>query len=98
MRRKLTIALSVVLGLVLAVCLAVVIRQQLVYSQGEELKQEAAALVRLPELIPVPLEEQKEEETDPNILLLAELDLAALRGPYLSLRVLTLYFSPFLPL
>ena len=85
MNRKVFVVLDLVLAAVLVVSLVMVVRNWLGYAEGASVYEEAAIAAELPELTAIPVKEEAGEstgevvETDPNILLLARMDLNALR-------------------
>ena len=86
MSRKLLKGLELVLMAVLAVSLVMIIRTQMEYSKGASTYEEAAIVAELPKLTAVPAAEKpdgaKEDESaisDPNLALMAEINLDELR-------------------
>ena len=91
--RKLLRGLEIVLAIVLVVSLVMVFRTRMEYARAASSYEEAASVVSIPELISVPLERTapEEDETpeeneeaeavvhDPNLVLLAELNIDLLR-------------------
>lgn len=92
MKQKLLKVLELVLAGVLVVSLVMIFRTQAAYTQGASTYAEAAVMAEVPQLTAVPLPEKREtaveqeeageEETvaaDPNLVLLAEVNLDELR-------------------
>ena len=86
-RKRLFRIVELCLAVVLVVSLVMVIRTQMGYSEGASVYNEAIVAAELPELTAIPVEEEKTEAsaaedgvvTDPNLILMARMDLAVLR-------------------
>ena len=90
MKKRVRLGISLLLAAVLVVSVVLLVRQQLEYRRGEEMYEEAEALVELPDLseLPEPEPEAPEEETeaeekpvyvDPYADALRNMDFTALR-------------------
>lgn len=77
MNRKLLRFLELVLAAVLVVSLVMVVHTQMEYAQGASIYDEAAAVAKLPQLSAIPISVARGDGvvSDPNLLLLADLDL-----------------------
>lgn len=86
-KRNLIRGLELILAAVLAVSLVMIFRTQTEYAQGESSYEEAAATAGLPKLTAIPVQVKQESGrpeagtavSDPNLALLAEMDLDGLR-------------------
>ena len=83
MNQKLLRGLEIVLAAVLVVSLVMVIRTQMEYAQGASTYAEAADVAKLPKLTAIPIPTMRRDgeadQFDPNLTLLAEVDLDELK-------------------
>lgn len=83
MKRKVLRIIEAGLAVVLLVSLVMVIRTRMEYAQSASSYEEAATMARLPKFVPVSSEKHREDKeanvSDPNLSLLAEIDLEELQ-------------------